>query len=625
MFSSGCQLVNIKQSLFEKPLDQCSHFFKGLFQGKRSDLEEVFDVLRSTHQSSIDNIKKVSLFLQKAVSTQRSRLSTDNLDALAGCLFQENAKAASLSKIAGVNSYIAQLSKITSKGSHLHHRIEALQEKLSIAKKWTDLGLNVDLIDSDYDSVRFLVKERLIYTIVGLQNSSEAGRLTEHLQVRDGKLFIRKMGEHVPVSSLVGRLAYNEDSLQCLDKETGLAWNYFLQDGLVQADRCTSPSLVPITHLSKEEHSQLLAHAQQFEELSFEKETPPTCIFQIVTNPKQLFPHPNWFAFDGLKAQCPNHVYCRIIDQNGDVYSIGFSKTAEENAYWKGSRSHLVTINGAPSIIDWEEFQRHKGRRVTSLPMTQETCDQMLAEVKKMRQLGVRFNLATDNCSNITSRLSEIAGVTIHHEVSTASYLFGLIPSLFSLSPLRKLADRIISISHTISRRTMLPSLEEIYSFTVKAASSLFMPVQIVSSIALNVFLMIFGAHRGSPPKPFMYGDLPEHHYRKRTTILSTPWSFLSAPRIADSAHIIEWQDAQKSTSYYDYKGPALNVLPQGGKEVPTSEKRAFSPCHFERERRKRLQELAEQRGQFFHSIFVSFSKGFSFIIGKQSKTQAAG
>lgn len=338
---------------------------------------------------------------------------------------------------------VASLQKtISQKSSLLSQALIDTKEKLSILQTWKDLHLDMSLLETDFESVQFLVRERLIYTIVGLRNTSLEGK--DQIHVEQGKIFIKCNNIFTPVGSLIKRFKYVKEDLQYREKETNLAWNYLLPQGLVQIDRTGSKDILPITRLTTKEKESLLKHAQQFEGIQFSKENPPVGVFQIITNPRKLLHLKESFLTDGIDAHTPVHVGFRFIDEKGNVYSSGFGSTAEEDTYCTGKHNYLASINGMPSTTDYEEFRPNEGRRVTSVPLSKEGCDALRKEVTQMRQRSVRFNILIQNCSLMATRLLEVVGITIHHDSSAYTFLRGLLPSLTSSSTLLHMTQKVL-------------------------------------------------------------------------------------------------------------------------------------------------------------------------------------
>jgi len=491
---------------------------------------------------------------------------TKKIESLINSLFHPQS-AESIGDLALQNRIVPFLFKLKEKlpkGSELAKRVELVQEKVSVYKAWKESGRDLSLFKTDYESVRFLVKERLLYTIEGLERTSNLGKRRKQLIVRDGKLYALLEGKRIPVHSLIDKLRFDKDYLQLVEKTTGKPWLYLLPEGLQQIDRCSSEKLLPITRLDVNEMRRLRAHACKMEGTGFSKQMPPTCVYQLFTNPRKIGKVPQSRLLDGLQALAPVHVGFRIIDQDGYVYSSGFASTLEEDKYCDGAFNMLATISGMPGTVDYEEFRPNEGRIVTSIPMTKETSDKMLDTLNEMREKKIRFSLLKQNCSCLAVYLARIAGVKIHQKVSRGEVFTNLLPHYSSYPRLNSIVSKIIMLSEKTSKKTRLPSVREMNYVVGKVFRAIKTPLRIISNIITNLILVVFGATRGSPLTGDEYVKPGKRGVRRFFSIIQSPWDIISdAPTtVLHSGPVIDWQLQQKSTCRYVYKSPSMNVLP---------------------------------------------------------------
>lgn len=468
------------------------------------------------------------------------------------------------------------------------------QEKQKIYKKWASLQLDASVLKTDYESARFLIEERLIFPIVGLQNTSAAGKEHNPLEIRNGKLFIRSKEKFIPVKSLINRIQYNPTFLQWVDVTTNLPWLVTLQQGLIQKDRSGPTPLLPVTRLSRKEQKSLLTHACSFTGARFSKNHPARCVLQIVTNPQKTT------SSERIKALFPTHVFFRVIDQNGTVYSTGAAAASvKDNKFWTGPRKNLVSINGAPTTIDFEEFRPHGGRRVTSIPMTIETCDRVLAEINKMRKETFRFNYFKQNCSNIAMKILKIAGVSFNNRLSIYTLLSKVLPT----SPLHNIVDRICFLSHKLSMKTLLPSLDECYWLASRCIYILTTPFRLITNLAFNILFLTQGANKGTAIKKNLYKVSSDPSLQYFSTLIHSFKDMFKTPIIPHSSPIIAWQNEQKSTLFYPYKKPDMNILPEEGILVSEKEKRPYIPYGTFSKSSHRREDLYKRRNAFFSKL----------------------
>lgn len=519
---------------------------------------------------------------------------------------EEMALVQELAKDNMVEKILTSLTKKVSAKTELGQALSRLREKVAIVKIWEGVGLDPSVCETDYEGVNFLVKERLLYSIIGFQNSSAIGKSHEQLQVRDGKVYILCEGKFLSAASLSKRFRYVKEELQLMEQGTNKAWNYLCPDGLVPVDRCKSDTILPSMSISKDEKDRLLNHAKKMSGMKFSEEKPATSVLQIVTNPRKRFKTPDFFLFDGLESMTPNHLGFRIIDEKGNVYSSGFASTAEEDVYCTGKKNYFASINGMPGITDYEEFRPHDGRLVTSIPLTTETCNKELHELQEMRTRGVRFNILTQNCSTMANQLLRIAGIKLDNRVSLYKFLKFLLPHYSSLSFVDKIKSTLILWSHKFSKATMTPSAEEATSVIGKIIRVILTPLRLLTNFAANLILLRHGANKGSPVMKDMYGERKgEEGLKKFSAVISSAKDLFSdrSHTVHHSGPFIEWQLSQPTTRYYKYKEPNMNILPEDGVVPPKGLKDSFRRFQHSREEQVRKGELQERRKEVFRKV----------------------
>jgi len=463
-------------------------------------------------------------------------------------------------------SFLSHIQKKLPKDSHLAQTIGDIQERVSVYSTWDRLGLEMSALETDYDSCTFLIKQRLIYTIVGFSNTSSIGWTCDQLQFdKMGKLTMRVEGTHVPVEEIKKRFSYNRNRQELVENKTQKGWTYTIPSGLVPRSSYDTQEIIPVTRLTKKEHTKLLTHAKTMESSSFASEpSSANCIFQICTNPRQFKHIPFAPPLDGIHAFTETHVGFRIIDQNGNVYSSGFTWAEEEDTYCDGLQNALATISGMPGILDYEEFRPYEDRLVTSIPMTQETCDQMLKELNSMREKKVRYNAMTQNCTLLATELAKTAGVTIDQRLSRREVIGYMLPHFSSFAPFCKIAAKIASLSDTISKKTKLPSGKRARTILGMVTTIIFAPIRVINNILFNCILLGFGAGRGSPTTGKEYSLKQKAH--ALSALIQSPKDLLSSnpTTVYHPGPVIAWQLEQKSTCTYSYEGPSMNLLPEG-------------------------------------------------------------
>jgi hypothetical protein len=504
-------------------------------------------------------------YLEEFLTHNRSQASS--VHSVVNALLSTESAAGSA--VSAVGSDGLRLLHAVSHQSHstfpLGKKVASVVNRMTVVSKWRDLGLDLGLIETDYASVQFLISTRLIYHMVGLHNASALGKSRQPVLATDGKASILCDGSYVPVSEITARFQFDYSRRQLIEKSTNLPWNYLLPRGIVQAERYASGPLLPVTRLDEEEMKRLLAHAGQFQGLSFRPEEPATCVFQLCTGPRPI-PHvPQSPLLDGFHAQMSHHVWFRIIDGKGNVYSTGTWATPEEGMFRAPLPKVLATITAHPAILDWQECRPHQGRLVTSVPMTQRQCDEMIKVLNEMRERGVRLNAFHQNCAQWTTAIARLAGVHIEHRVPVMRALITLLPHESSFPPLHRVVGTIRSLVRRHipkvvlnSARTLVGGIQTVISYCLK-------PVTIVMRAIANLALLAFGGGSGTPVQNNLYEDTSRTGMQRFRALINSPWDIFSVPITIDHpGPIVAWQRRQTTTILSIYnRVPIVNVLPE--------------------------------------------------------------
>ncbi|CCB87520.1 putative uncharacterized protein [Parachlamydia acanthamoebae UV-7] len=467
--------------------------------------------------------------------------------------------------------------------------LKLLIQTAQLQTKLERLGLDPHLASEDPQAVQFLFASRMIYNIVGFQNTSTNGKESHAIrQDENQRVMIKKQGAWVLVSEIMQDIesdAYShlagvvEKRKEGLDENQGRQrWNYFSPDGLVPVDRYTHPELYPVEQLSKEEMGELLAHAQLFapEGEPFPADPNKTCVVQIYTNPRDLTKHDDNFFLAKLSASIPMHAGIRVINADGAVYSTGLSGLPEEQPFKEG-RNILATVNSAPAILDFEEFRPHEGRIVTSIPVTPEVFEEIMSTLNDYRMRTVRFNLTRQNCTYLANEILKKTGVTnLSNEMSLGKALAGTIPSPKNVKligkPLRAIDQKMENAMKKVKKNVPKPMMtvarvpRKVIWFLPNAASKL--------------LILGLGGAKGTSKKT---GE-GNASLDNSEEMANFPHLFPSATEVFkdNSIHLyhslplVQWQLQQQSTVVHSYQGkPAMGVVPsRDDEELMAGEKR---------------------------------------------------
>lgn len=354
-------------------------------------------------------------------------------------------------------------------------------------------------------------------------------------------------------------------------------WNYF-DNGLVPIDRfyhhevsheknypIQNGELSPIVQLSPEEMTILLTRAGDFEFPEGKPEEAFNCVIQFVSNPRPEFDHS---LLKNLNAQIPVHCGIRLIMSDGSVYSTGFGSTLQEDTYNEGMRKYLGTINGQPTILDYEEFRRHQGRIVTSIPLGDACAKDILNQLNEYRQRSIRFNIIKQNCMRLGTNVLSMSGVDLNIQQEFGITLYRALPDLKSVpvigKPLKDLHGRVKNITDIISPK--IPNfVKDFFNKTI-----FFIPKKIGAFIA-NLIILAMGGIIASPTpstnaSPIADSNPNRLDYFERLDSFEKLYTNLFDEQTSDIQHsaiFINWQLQQKSTDVHLYSGkPKMNILP---------------------------------------------------------------
>jgi hypothetical protein len=445
-----------------------------------------------------------------------------------------------------------------------------LQGKVDpVAKKWNQLKLDPALLKADYESAKFLVESKLIYSILGFQNSTPKGS-KNHAILLDPrkKMMIKKQGQWVPVSELKGQLKPGGNSNLFVD-EQGQAWNYISPVGLAPVNRFGPEDTVPVEQLSKAEMQELLAHAHQYSK--GKKDPSKKCIMQIVMNRNPLTSNDEGFFVKNAAKYGPNHVYFRIITEDGKVYSQGLSNIDADLRTQKPF-NFFMSLNGQPALLDFDEFKIYQGKVVTSVPIDTKTAEKILKQINDQRREGVRFNIANQNCVCLLSEMLKNIDVEIDTQMSFKHIVSQILPNAKDIPVIGPVIDKTRRVASQCFEKlaSLTPEVVKIPLRFIKA-TVLFIPDRL-TNLAYNLLLIMFGARKGSEQQQHSNPEAKPNPnpFKKFHNIIPSITGIFgdAALYVHHPLPILQWMLQQDSTTVHSYHGPSLGVLPPGNETL---------------------------------------------------------
>ncbi|MBS0654174.1 MAG: hypothetical protein JSR46_00205 [Verrucomicrobia bacterium] len=516
----------------------------------------------------------------KKVLTAEKLLRKDPIDAM-----QRVAAESFLSQLSTDSSLQKQLGSFQAKlGKDLPEArdVQSVLERAQLTSRWSELGLNPTLFNNDYEGAKFLIKTRVIYSIIGYQNSTADGPSKHEIKVDDqNRMMIKKEGSYVAAADLEKDFTFDKEWQEIASKaDKKERWNYFSPDGLVCVDRWLHPEFIPVEKLSEKEMVDLRAHAQQFypEGKAPYSELPRDAVIQIFTNPRKQLPLGDFPLITRLDASFPVHAAIRIITSDGQVYSTGFGSTVEEDKYTEEG-GMLTTINGMPTILDYEEFRKHEGRVVTSIPITTEACTKVLDKMIEYRQKTIRFNLAKQNCVQLAVDALDETGVKVNTIIKGKDFMRAIGPSSEALPAVGETVGKMKKTIKNITEGEFgnIPPELKIVARLVQAVflvglsleeAIAYLPSKLATLFS-NVLVYTLGGAAGSPIAETKTegAELLENSggLESFSKLIRNPLDLFNedTSTLSHALPLIQWQLQQGSTAIHMYgKQPAMGILP---------------------------------------------------------------
>ncbi len=570
---------------------------------------EILDVLKVAATSSIDSLDdyKIKLICEKA--SKKLHLDSNQVTGLFQLMRHaqqgniDESKLHTLTKELANSKTLKSLQKLNEhfeKGSSAGNLLSSVINEATVKSRWGALNLDPKLVDTHFEEVQFLIKTRLIYSIIGYQNTTAAGPLEHAIkeeidpQTGESHLWIKKQNEWVTVKQVKEEFSW-DDFETALTSKTNKheRWNYF-DEGLVPVDRFyhhdvaheenypqQNKTLHPIKHLTEDEMQALLTRAKEF--TGFNGENNPsktkeelTCVVQFVSHPRPKF-EKEWQQ--NANAQVPVHCGIRLVMSDGTVYSTGFGSALQEDVYNEGLSKYLGTINGQPTIMDYEEFRPHEGRIVTNVPIGEARAENILKHLNAYREQTIRFNVFKQNCMNLGAKVLSMAGTDLDITQTFKSTLYRALPDLESIpgigKPLKSLQGRVKQISDAVGSK--IPTVVK-KAFSLLESVVFFVP----NKFGLLMRNLLVRGMGGLVASPIREGKQPSTEEKDQFEPMKSYEKLLNglmdekASDIQHSAVFINWQLQQASTDIHRYTGqPNINILPtQTPEEEAYSEKR---------------------------------------------------
>jgi hypothetical protein len=493
--------------------------------------------------------------------------------------------ASSQTQFAGVSQMVSQLVRprltqlqagLASANQKLAGHSEEIKGDARLAKKWAKHGLPASVLENHADFARFLIESKLAFDIVGYRETSQ--NPNEHdvkLDPRDNHPMIKMQGRWVRWETISRELHYDPKDRRIKSRDYPgtlvQVWNYFHPQGLVPVDRINWDQAFPVYELSQEEYQRTRQQALKFYETNQEKDPgiPKDCIVQFSTidhwnMPTKLFDKiPVGPLLDNAQRNYPVHISIRLITPDRKVYSFGIEMPPEEYDFIFSDyfSTFLATCNGKIGMRDYEEF-RPDNRYVTSVPLTAQRAQNILARLNEIKEKQYRFQYMRQNCSPLMAEVLQMAGYeVVDMRTSVKDMIIDMFPSLTQIPLIKTISDCANKIWKGLPGLITKP-----IEFT--ADMLLYFPRK-VGTIFTNFLVLKMGGAKKSTP--LQDGVEDEEFYDKRKiqyfSSLIRSWTDIFSDEVNTvyhSKYFIDWQKDQRSTFYHTHiKGkPKMAIVP---------------------------------------------------------------
>jgi hypothetical protein len=455
--------------------------------------------------------------------------------------------------------------KIAEGGSKL------LESDKKLAEKWSKLGLPESVLRYHEDCARFLVDSGLIFAILGYRETCGDVAIHDLKLDGDGHPMIRRKGQFVRWERIASELEYDPkvDKIKSRAYPGGLVqtWNYFHPEGLVDRDRFDYDHIYPIYELSEQEYGRLLAISTQFYKNNPERDpgVAKSCIVQFFTSERRQG-IPEHGLFKNLYKNAPVHIGIRLITADRKVYSLGFQMPFEEQEFVLSDyfSTFLATAECKISMLDYEEFRGHEGRRVTSVPLSSQRAQNILDFLNSLNHEQLRFQFARQNCTSLMHEVMQRAGYEVEVRTSGGAVLLDFLPYLNQFPLIGGLIAKV-----EVAAKRIWEALPKVISQPLASMNAIlrYLPDK-MGTILVNLLMLKMGAWKKTTP--LANGTSEEELYDKKgiqyfsSVIRSWIDIFKDETAVVNhSKYFLDWQAQQKTTFVEPSKDlPRLAIVP---------------------------------------------------------------
>lgn len=448
-----------------------------------------------------------------------------------------------------------------------------------LQQRWIKLGLPEEVIRVCPECIVPLMDSSVAYAMVALKNEETFGIDTKNAV---GSILVK--GAMVPWAVFSSEYHYDNRTKHFVKNDTPSIHLTFTAPpvGFIEADQYTYRKLFSIKELTDDEFCALKSHAAKFG-------AAPSSVDGVL----QIFTSPGAFRLPKLLRplvqevvdqnayELPSHYGVRLIADK-KVYSMGmgFGEFEEELSPWQAA----ATVHGRIKMIDQDEFWQYPhGRVVTSIPLSKEHIETIVATVEHTQQEGGRpMNFGYSNCATLVKELLQKVGISVDISVPFSRVYSIAFRAAFcafrkwvpdSPTCLRSCVKPLTSVLAALGEK-----IQQLWQFVcaVGAFCMRFYPLQKLLSFSFVIITFparlltplvsdlllwaIGGTAMSRKAEELATGDVRYHPLLQ----VSSWWRLFlpSTTNIDSSAPLLAWQLQQATTQIHTYTGkPALTLL----------------------------------------------------------------
>jgi hypothetical protein len=254
----------------------------------------------------------------------------------------------------------------------------------------------------------------------------------------------------------------------------------------------------------------------------------------------------------------------RLITADKKVYSFGYQMPFEEQNIVLSNlhATYLTTAETRIRMLDYEEFRKHEGRMVTSMPASSKGAKDILDRLNALNQKQLRFVFIRQNCTSLVQEVMQLLDYDVNIRATGGAILLDMLPYLNQFPLIGGLVAQVEACAKRVWEavpKCIAEPLKWVRAVVV------YLPEKFGTFMVNLLVLKLGGAKKTTP----LIGDEEELSDRKGIQHFSSvirSWTDMfkdETSAVNHSKFFVDWQKQQKST-FIEPKGklPKLAIVP---------------------------------------------------------------